>query len=224
MGVTREEAARNREKILATAERLFREKGVDAVGLSELMHEAGFTQGGFYNHFASKEALVSEVVANAMAEGQQQLAAAVAQSHAAARDPLTRQIDWYLSEAERDNVACGCPMAGFAAEVPRLSEKAQTSYAEALEQTFSKMAEMFLEREPKLTARKARLQAISLFSHMVGTVLLSRAVSANNPAFADEILRHNRSSMLAELEISSRQPAASKRRRPRAASNTRPLK
>jgi TetR/AcrR family transcriptional repressor of nem operon len=213
MGVTREEAARNREKILVTAERLFRDEGVDAVGLSELMHEAGFTQGGFYNHFASKEALVCEVVANAMAEGQEQLSAAVAQSRSAARDPLTRQVDWYLSEAQRDNIACGCPMAGLAAEVPRLSGKAQSSYAEALEQTFGKMADMFREREPELTPRKARSRAISLFSHMVGTVLLSRAVSAKNPPLADEILKHSRSGMLAELEKSPKPRAVSKRQR-----------
>jgi TetR/AcrR family transcriptional regulator, transcriptional repressor for nem operon len=213
MGVTREVAARNREKILATAARLFREKGIDAVGLSELMYEAGFTQGGFYNHFVSKEALVSEVVANATAEGQQQLTAAVAQSRSVARDPLTRQIEWYLSEAQRDNVACGCPMAGFVAEIPRLSEKAQGSYAEALEQTFSKMAEMFLERDPKLTPGKARSRAISLFSHMVGAVLLSRAVSAKNPPLADEILKHSRSGILAELEKSPKPQALSKRQR-----------
>jgi AcrR family transcriptional regulator len=60
--ITKEQAVHNRERILAAAERLFRQKGVDAVGVAELMKEAGFTQGGFYNHFASKEALVSEVV------------------------------------------------------------------------------------------------------------------------------------------------------------------
>src|SRR5579864_3105435 len=96
MGVTREQAVQNRELILAAAERLFREKGVDAVGLAELMKEAGFTRGGFYNHFASKEALVSEVVGKAMDEGTQQLEAAIAQSQRIGADPLTRHIKWYL--------------------------------------------------------------------------------------------------------------------------------
>jgi len=35
---------------VTAAARLFRERGVDGVGLNELMREAGFTQGGFYNH------------------------------------------------------------------------------------------------------------------------------------------------------------------------------
>jgi TetR/AcrR family transcriptional repressor of nem operon len=108
-------------------------------------------------------------------------------------------------------------MAGFATEVPHLSEKAQTYYTEALEQTFDKMAEMFMEKDSKLTLRRARSRAISLFSHMVGTVLLSRAVSAKNPPLADEILEHSRSGMLAELEKSPKPRAVSKRQRTGAA-------
>ena len=133
MGVTKEQAVQNRELILAAAERLFREKGVDAVGLAELMKEAGFTQGGFYNHFASKEALVSQVIGKAMDEGRQQLGAAIAQSRKRGADPLIRQIRWYLSPTHRDDIDCGCPIAGFAGEIPHLSKAAQASYDEGLE-------------------------------------------------------------------------------------------
>jgi len=199
MGVTKEQAAQNRERILATAERLFRQKGVDAVGLAELMKEAGFTQGGFYNHFASKEALVSEVMGKAVDEGQQQLESAIAHSRGRRGDPLVRQIEWYLSAAQRDDIDCGCPMAGFVGEIPHLSEAAQASYAEALESTFDQMTEMFLEKDPELAREQAHARAISLYGHMVGTILLSRSVSASKPALADEILEHGRSSMLVAL-------------------------
>jgi TetR/AcrR family transcriptional repressor of nem operon len=116
MGVTKEQAVQNRERILAAAERLFRQKGVDAVGIAELMKEAGFTQGGFYNHFASKEALVSEVVGNAVDESQQQLGAAIAQSRRLGTDPLVSNINWYLSRAHRDDIDRGCGIAGFTGE------------------------------------------------------------------------------------------------------------
>src|SRR5580698_6889896 len=66
LGVSREQAAENRRAIVAAATQLFRERGVEAVGLNELMKHAGFTQGGFYNHFESKAALVAEVLASAM--------------------------------------------------------------------------------------------------------------------------------------------------------------
>ena len=74
MGVSREQAAENRRAIVAAATQLFRERGVEAVGLNELMKHAGFTQGGFYNHFESKAALVTEVFASAMAEGTAEIA------------------------------------------------------------------------------------------------------------------------------------------------------
>src|SRR5260370_18618494 len=136
MGVTKEQAVHNRERVLAAAERLFRRKGVDAVGLAELMKEAGFTQGGFYNHFASKEALVSEVIGKAVEEGQQQLGAGIAQSRRIGADPTIRQIKWYLSPAHRDDIDCGCPIPGFAGGIHHLSKAAQASYARALHQLF----------------------------------------------------------------------------------------
>jgi TetR/AcrR family transcriptional repressor of nem operon len=199
MGVTKEQAAHNRERILAAAERLFREKGVDAVGLAELMKEAGFTQGGFYNHFASKEALVSQVIGKAVDEGQQQLGAAIAQSRRRGIDPLIRQIKWYLSPAHRDDIVCGCAIAGFAGEIPHLSKAAQASYAEGLGRIFNELAQLVLEQDPTLTREEAHARAISLYSHMVGSILLSRAVSASQPALADEILSQGRSDMLRGL-------------------------
>jgi TetR/AcrR family transcriptional regulator, transcriptional repressor for nem operon len=193
MGVTKEQAVENRERILEAAERLFREKGVDAVGLAELMKDAGFTQGGFYNHFASKEALVSEVVGKAMDKGQHQLEAAIAQSRRIGADPLLRHIKWYLSPAQRDDIDCGCPIAGFAGDIPHLSKDAQASYAEALEQLID---QMIFEQDSRLPREVARARAISLYSHMVGSLLLSRAVSASNPALSSEILKDGRSSLL----------------------------
>src|SRR5258705_5166908 len=74
LGVSREQAAKNRRAIVAAATQLFRERGVDAVGLNELMKHAGFTQGGFYNHFESKADLIGEVLASAMSEGAAELA------------------------------------------------------------------------------------------------------------------------------------------------------
>src|SRR5260370_10346028 len=101
LGVSREQAAENRRAIVAAATLLFRERGVEAVGLSELMKHAGFTQGGFYNHFKSKADLVAEVLASAMADGNAELArnarAPVDQSTTA----LRRYIGWYLSQSPR---------------------------------------------------------------------------------------------------------------------------
>jgi TetR/AcrR family transcriptional repressor of nem operon len=207
MGVTKEQAAHNRERILEAAGRLFREKGVDAVGLAELMKEAGFTQGGFYNHFASKEALVSEVVSKAMDDGRQDLEEEITQSRRLGADPLLRHIKRYLSQARRDDIDCGCPIAGFTGDIPHLSQVAQASYAEALEQLIDQIAHMIREQDSKLTSEAARARAMSLYSQMLGSLLLSRALSASAPTLADEILKQGRSRALAcQSHLSAENP------------------
>ena len=66
MRVSRLQAAENRERILEVATRLFRERGIDGIGLDDLMKAAGLTHGGFYGHFKSKEDLVAQACARAV--------------------------------------------------------------------------------------------------------------------------------------------------------------
>src|SRR5260370_13069034 len=129
LGVSREQAAENRRAIVAAATRLFRERGVEAVGLSELMKHAGFTQGGFYNHFESRAALVVEVLASAMAEGSARVAKAAKTPVDKSTTALRRYLTHYLSRAHRDNIDRGCPVAGFAGDAARLGTEAQSHFA-----------------------------------------------------------------------------------------------
>src|SRR5258708_36693289 len=66
MRVNRDKAAENRERIVDTASRLFREKGFEGVGVDAIMNGAGLTHGGFYGHFGSKDDLAAEAVAPAL--------------------------------------------------------------------------------------------------------------------------------------------------------------
>src|ERR1700719_5010874 len=59
MRVTKEKAAENRERILTEAARLFRERGVSAVGMDALAEAAGMTHGSLYSQFDSKEHLAA---------------------------------------------------------------------------------------------------------------------------------------------------------------------
>ena len=60
MRVSKEQAAKNRERVLEVAGRLFREHGFDGVGIDAVMAEAGLTHGGFYKSFRSKDDLIAE--------------------------------------------------------------------------------------------------------------------------------------------------------------------
>jgi TetR/AcrR family transcriptional repressor of nem operon len=53
------------ERILDAAARAVRRNGVAGVGVAEVMKEAGLTHGGFYAHFASRDALLAEALEHA---------------------------------------------------------------------------------------------------------------------------------------------------------------
>src|SRR5262249_17331392 len=53
---------RTRARVLTEAAAAFRSKGVERVGVAEVMAGAGLTHGGFYAHFKSKDELVAHAV------------------------------------------------------------------------------------------------------------------------------------------------------------------
>ncbi|MDJ0933481.1 TetR/AcrR family transcriptional regulator [Breoghania sp.] len=68
MRKSRQGAAENREKVVTTASKMFREEGYDGVGIAALMKVAGLTNGAFYKQFDSKEALIAEATGHALEE------------------------------------------------------------------------------------------------------------------------------------------------------------
>ncbi|MBR7959368.1 TetR/AcrR family transcriptional regulator [Burkholderia vietnamiensis] len=184
MGVSRQQAAENRNAIIAAAERLFRVHGVDAVGLTELMKEAGFTQGGFYNHFKSKDALVAAVMEKAMQD----------RADSPNAGSVATQVTAYLSSAHRDNVEAGCPLSGFAGDAPRVTDTARACYAHGVAGYLDRLERTIAAENPAAT--DARADAIALFSQMIGALVLSRAVAGADPALADEILDASRRALV----------------------------
>ena len=53
------------DRIVEVAARALRRHGFDGVGVADVMKQAGLTHGGFYAHFASREALLAEAVERA---------------------------------------------------------------------------------------------------------------------------------------------------------------
>lgn len=117
MKVNKETAAKHRAAIVAEAANLFRERGFDGVGVAEIMQAAGLTHGGFYGHFASKDALAAEASTKAFADG----AARVEKDK-----DLAAYLGRYLSERHRDASAAADPrlstefLTALKAELPHL--------------------------------------------------------------------------------------------------------
>ena len=159
MGVSRQQAAENRSAIVAAAERLFRARRRRGRA-HELMKEAGFTQGGFYNHFKSKDALVAEVMEKAMQD----------RADSPNAGSLDAQVALYLSAAHRDNVEAGCPLSGFAGDAPRLTDAAR-AYARGLATYLDRLERMV---PGKARRRQTRRDAVAVFSQMVARVARDR--------------------------------------------------
>lgn len=208
MGVSKKQAGENRQAIVEASERLFRERGVDGVGLTELMRAAGFTQGGFYNHFSSKEALAAEVVKTAVAEANRSLERQVEPEPKGGRTRLERHVENYLSAEHRRDVARGCSIAGLASDVRRLGGDAQGHFARGLDDLFGTLARVVGDEAHEGDARANREDAIALYCSMVGALLLSRSVAEARPLLADEIVDVVSSALLGREQA----PAARRRR------------
>jgi AcrR family transcriptional regulator len=93
MRVTKEKAAENRDRIVEAASRLIRERGISGAGVDALTDAAGMTHGSLYSQFGSKERLVEEALAHALAVSGKATAGAAT---------LDQYIDSYLSCEHRD--------------------------------------------------------------------------------------------------------------------------
>ncbi|WP_109483659.1 TetR/AcrR family transcriptional regulator [Paraburkholderia sp. C35] len=202
MGVSKQQAEENRKAIIAASEKLFREHGIDGVGLSALMKAAGFTQGGFYNHFESKEALAAEVVASAMDKANRDLKDAIAAPVKRGGNRLKRQVDFYLSGTHCGDIEQGCAVAGLTADVRRLGNQAQSNFASGLETMFDTLTALIAEqRGEDADEESARRDAMAFYSEMVGALILSRAVGGADPKLGEEILQASRQSLLQNFAL-----------------------
>ena len=110
MRVSKEQAAKNRERILEAASRLMRERGISGVGVDALADAAGMTHGSLYSQFGSKERLVEEAVAYAISAKAQEVPEGFA---------LKDYVSEYLSPAQRDEPSVAQPVPGRAKNVVR---------------------------------------------------------------------------------------------------------
>jgi TetR/AcrR family transcriptional repressor of nem operon len=172
MRVTKEKAAENRERILTEAARLFRERGVSAVGMDALAEAAGMTHGSLYSQFDSKEHLATEALGRAF------------DASAAKYDEvetLSAYVERYLSPRHRDTPGSGCAIATLGCEVPRQGNAMRQTFTEGLRRLTERLTRLL----PK-AGRKSENEALALAATLVGGMILARAV--DDRELSDRIL------------------------------------
>ena len=194
--ISQQQKELNRERIVTAASEGFRARGLDGVGIDELMKTAGMTHGGFYNHFDSKEDLALEVLHQGFTDSLGEVARIVDARPRSARAGLQAIIDSYLTTYHRDHPEHGCASAALATDAARHGVKAQTEYQRGLDGYLAAITDLLIgaanQTKTKLDPARAREQAITLFSQMVGAQVISRAIAHADPKLSDEVLAANR--------------------------------
>lgn len=165
--LTRKEVSHAR--IVETAARAIRRSGYNGTGVADIMKEAGLTHGGFYAHFPSRDAMLAEAANQA---GEDTIAI-IKQIFAEmpGEQALQALIRAYLSDEHMDNFETGCSIAALGSEMPRQVPEVRNA-------STCRVKEMLRLIENRLSVNHtdAYDKALVMFSTMVGTLLLARAV------------------------------------------------
>ncbi|MFD5539380.1 TetR/AcrR family transcriptional regulator [Streptomyces sp. NPDC127079] len=182
----KEHKQETRKRIIEKAGERFKLDGIDGSGVSTLMSDAGLTNGAFYAHFASKDDLVANVVTDQLHTQLSRYG-----ELRPGREGLEDLVREYLSPEHRDHRGAGCPSAALLDEIGRCGEQAKQAYTDGARAIVEEIAARLTPGDP----RSARGKAIGLFTMLVGTLQLSRALS--DPKFADEVLEQGIENALA---------------------------
>ena len=152
------------EKIVVAAARAIRRSGYGGTGVADIMKDVGLTHGGFYAHFASREAMLAEAADQAGAESVATLTRVAAA--APPRQALRAMIQAYLSKAHVEDAESGCPVAALGSEMPRQAAKVRRAATRRIKEVIDLVTQYSLNRD----------EALTTVATMVGALVLARAV------------------------------------------------
>jgi TetR/AcrR family transcriptional repressor of nem operon len=169
--VSQAQAKLNRERVVAVAAALFRERGLNGVGVADIMAAAGLTHGGFYGQFDSKEALAVE-------------AFDIAANQNWRAEDLDGWMADYLTLGHVRNPARGCPLAALANDVSREAPHGpvRARFTHGVVGLVERIAGLL----PRGAKERRRQKALAALSILVGSVALARAV--DDDALAEDLL------------------------------------
>lgn len=174
---TRKEISHDR--IVEVAARAIRRSGYDGTGVADIMKEAGLTHGGFYAHFASRDALLAEAGDRAGADS-----VALASRVVAAAPPgqaIQAIMQAYLSPEHIAAIENGCPVSALGSEMPRQSPEVRRAATLHIKE----MIDLIARQLPGWGQQQAHEQAMALLCALIGTTMIARAV--DDPALSDAL-------------------------------------
>jgi TetR/AcrR family transcriptional repressor of nem operon len=166
----RQQADKNRQHIVEAADAMMRAGGVHAVSIADLMARVGMTQGGFYKHFESKDALIAEACSSGFARSVESWKAKGIPAAQPASGAFKRLVLHYF---ESKPVEQGCPMVALGKDAaPHHAGAAlHDAYREGVERLFSVFKEV-AKADPSCSLSDDEL--IAAFAAIVGANMLAQ--------------------------------------------------
>ncbi|MEO8645613.1 TetR/AcrR family transcriptional regulator [Pseudomonas sp.] len=182
MKISKEKAEANRAALIETASRLFRQKGIDGVGVAEISKSAGLTHGALYAHFPSKEALAAEALAWSLEQSNAKLYSGTVDGE----PDLERFLSDYLSVDRRDDYADHCAMAASASEIGRQDAVTSSKFTEG----YLVLVRAFERRvAANNQAVDALATAMGIVAAMIGALSVARATAKARPEVSAQVLQ-----------------------------------
>lgn len=192
-----EHKAKTRQKVLTVAKRAIRQNGLANLGVAAVMKDAGLTHGGFYAHFASRDALIDSALED-MLEGAKARFLRITDGLPPAQ-ALATYLDMYLSREHRDSGTFLCPLPILSADMTRLEPRMRAVYAVTAGRLAALMRPMIEAANPDLDAENAVLVSRSVVSEAVGALSLARAIGPSEQS--DAILLASRTALKRRLGL-----------------------
>lgn len=182
-----------RERIVKEAAKAIRAKGPLQVSVAGVMSKAGLTHGGFYAHFASKEALIEAAIEQMF----NQVMTRWDKNNQGLTAPqqLAGYIDFYLSPWHRDNRAQGCPVSALASETPRMSLPCQAEFARGI----GRIRGMIIRQLTEMGVDDPQTAAVSVSSELMGSLSLARCEPDRQ--ISDALLENARQTLKRRLDL-----------------------
>ena len=150
----------SRERIVASAAKLFTHRGFDGVSIDDVMNDAGLTRGAFYAHFKSKSDVYNQAILTGVTLVKQFLC----------NNPTAGVMEFaehYLCIGNEEAAGKYCPLAFLVTDIGHREKNIKTTYTRVLKGYQETLVSLGL---PKENAVKASVV-------LIGGLALSRSVT-----------------------------------------------
>ena len=191
MRVSVEEKKKIRERILVETLDYIKVWGPEAAPVDKIMKKLGLTSGALYSHFKSKDDLMAQVIIRELER--------ITEMHKRRTQKrgdkmMSEFVEYYLQDEHVENVQHGCMFVAFGTDLHRMKSGIREKIEDKVESMFIAMAKGL----PKAKSEKARIETVKyVFSCMVGTVILARAIK--NERKKKEMIRIAKNNLLKSL-------------------------